>query len=222
MRKAEELSTTTAPAFTATGAKRFDCAPPAENSAMSTPFRLSSVSSCTATSAPRNFMVLTTERAEARRRSSASGNLRCSRHCISSTPTAPVAPAMATTGILLLRTVSSLDDISSLLQKKGPAGFSSRGLRCSCRKAVVTRANPRPQRAWSWWSLCGPCESWGAKHSGAALRRKAKYARIPHFFRELCPGGLDQAEIPGGHQDQEQRQGQADAHGERPGHLAGV
>ena len=47
MRNAEELSTTTAPAFTATGAKRFDCAPPAENSAMSTPFRLSSVSSCT-------------------------------------------------------------------------------------------------------------------------------------------------------------------------------
>ena len=48
MRKHEELSTTTAPAFTAAGAKRFDCAPPAENSAMSTPSRLASVSSCTA------------------------------------------------------------------------------------------------------------------------------------------------------------------------------
>ena len=40
MRNAEELSTTTAPARTAAGAKRFDCAPPAENSAMSTPSRL--------------------------------------------------------------------------------------------------------------------------------------------------------------------------------------
>ncbi len=113
MRNADELSTTTAPAFTAAGAKRFDCAPPAENSAMSTPLRLSSVSSCTATSAPRNFIFLPADRAEASSRSSDSGNLRCSRHCMSSTPTAPVAPAMATTGIFLLRTVSAVDDIFS-------------------------------------------------------------------------------------------------------------
>jgi hypothetical protein len=57
MRNAEELSTTTAPARTAAGAKRFDCAPPAENSAMSTPSRLASVSSCTATSPPRNSSI---------------------------------------------------------------------------------------------------------------------------------------------------------------------
>ena len=111
MRKADELSTTTAPARTAAGAKRFDCAPPAENSAMSTPSRLASVSSCTAMSPPRNFIVLPAERAEASRRSSTSGNLRCSRHCMSSTPTAPVAPAMATTGFLMLRSVWSVDDI---------------------------------------------------------------------------------------------------------------
>ena len=96
---------------TAAGAKRFDCAPPAENSAMSTPSRLASVSSCTAISPPRNFIVLPAERAEASRRSSTSGNLRCSRHCMSSTPTAPVAPAMATTGFLMLRSVWSVDDI---------------------------------------------------------------------------------------------------------------
>ena len=34
--------------------------------------------------------------------------------------------------------------------------------------------------------------------------------------------GLDQAEIPGGHQHQEQGQRQADANGEGTGHLAGV
>ena len=37
MRKAEELSTTTAPAFTAMGANFLEMPPPAENSAMSTP-----------------------------------------------------------------------------------------------------------------------------------------------------------------------------------------
>ena len=73
MRKNEELSTTTAPARTAAGAKRFDCAPPAENSAISTPSRLASVSSWTAISPPRNFIDLPTERAEASRRSSTSG-----------------------------------------------------------------------------------------------------------------------------------------------------
>jgi hypothetical protein len=39
---------------------------------------------------------------------------------MSSTPTAPVAPAMATTGVLLLRFD---DDISLLPNEKGPAGF---------------------------------------------------------------------------------------------------
>ena len=48
---------------TAAGAKRFDCAPPAENSAMSTPSKLSSVSSSTAMSWPRNCSVCPAERA---------------------------------------------------------------------------------------------------------------------------------------------------------------
>src|SRR6185437_3923371 len=41
MRKAEELSTTTAPARAAIGAKRLEIEPPAENSAMPTPRKLS-------------------------------------------------------------------------------------------------------------------------------------------------------------------------------------
>ena len=45
IRKAEELSTTTAPAFTAIGANFLEMPPPAENSAMSTPSKECSVSS---------------------------------------------------------------------------------------------------------------------------------------------------------------------------------
>ena len=45
MRKADELSTTTAPAFTAIGANFLEMPLPAENSAMSTPSKERSVSS---------------------------------------------------------------------------------------------------------------------------------------------------------------------------------
>src|SRR5580704_6875045 len=65
MRKAEELSTTVAPARTARGAKRLEVAPPAENSAISTPAKLDSVSSCTLSAAPANCRLLPAERAEA-------------------------------------------------------------------------------------------------------------------------------------------------------------
>ena len=49
MRKAEELSTTTAPLLTAIGANFLEVEPPAENSPMLTPSRPCSVSSCTGT-----------------------------------------------------------------------------------------------------------------------------------------------------------------------------
>src|ERR1700730_14377573 len=98
MRNADELSTTTAPLLTATGAKRFDVELPAENNPMLTPLNPSSVSSRTATGFPRNGSVLPAERAEANNRNSDIGKLRRSRHPNSSIPTAPVAPTMATTG----------------------------------------------------------------------------------------------------------------------------
>ncbi len=98
MRNAEELSMTVAPARTAMGANFFEMALPAENSAMSTPSKLASVSSCTRSGAPRNVSSLPAERAEAYSRSEASGKARRSRHPIISTPTAPVAPTIATTG----------------------------------------------------------------------------------------------------------------------------
>jgi hypothetical protein len=97
MRNAEELSMTTAPAFTAMGAKRLEMPLPAENNAMSTPSKLASVSSSIRRSRPRNFWVLPTERADASNRSSDTGKLRCSRQRAISTPTAPVAPTTATT-----------------------------------------------------------------------------------------------------------------------------
>src|SRR3979411_2950714 len=54
MRNADELSTTTAPLLTATGAKRLDVELPAENNPMLTPIKPSSVSSRTASGFPPN------------------------------------------------------------------------------------------------------------------------------------------------------------------------
>src|SRR5438270_513606 len=96
-RNAEELSMTVAPARTASGAKRFEVPDPAEKSASCTPSKPSSVSSRTGSSRPRNLKVFPAERADANSRSSASGNARSSRQRISSIPTAPVAPTIATT-----------------------------------------------------------------------------------------------------------------------------
>src|SRR5579862_7110147 len=98
MRNAEELSTTTAPLLTATGAKRLDVELPAENSPILTPLNASSVSSRTASGLPLNGSVLPAERADANNRNSDIGKLRRSRQPNSSIPTAPVAPTMATTG----------------------------------------------------------------------------------------------------------------------------
>ena len=63
IRKADELSTTTAPAFTAIGANFREMPPPAENSAMSTPWKEFSVSSSITICWPRKSMVLPAERA---------------------------------------------------------------------------------------------------------------------------------------------------------------
>ncbi len=122
MRNADELSTTTAPARAAIGAKRFEIAPPAENSAMWTPPKLSSVSSRTSSAFPRKRSVFPADRAEANRRSSARGKPRRSRHSVNSTPTAPVAPTMATTGGDELP-----DFIFNLHIQRGPGG-ERRGL----------------------------------------------------------------------------------------------
>ena len=102
MRKAEELSMTTAPAAAADGPYSREIPPPALKSAMSTPTNESCVSSSTTISLPRNNIVLPAERAEANSFSLLSGKFRCSRQSNISTPTAPVAPTIATWGWFIL------------------------------------------------------------------------------------------------------------------------
>ncbi len=107
MRKAEELSTTTAPALTAIGANFLEMPLPAENSAMSTPSKARSVSSSMTTFWPRNDTVLPAERALASALSLLMRKPRLSMVAMNSAPTAPVTPTIATTGSLL--TFSSIE-----------------------------------------------------------------------------------------------------------------
>ena len=100
IRNADELSTTTAPALTAIGANFLEMPPPAENSAISTPSNEFSVSSSMTIVCPRKSSVLPAERALASAFNFQSGNRRFSRVAMNSAPTAPVTPAMATTGSL--------------------------------------------------------------------------------------------------------------------------
>jgi hypothetical protein len=98
MRKADELSITTAPALTAIGANFLEMPPSAENSAMSTPSKEFSVSSSITIRCPRKSSVLPAERALASAFNFPSGNRRFSRVAMNSAPTAPVTPAIASTG----------------------------------------------------------------------------------------------------------------------------
>src|SRR5436190_4058265 len=98
MRNADELSTTTAPAFTAIGAKFLEMPLPAENSAISTPLNEVAPSSSISMLSPRKLIVLPAERALASAFSLPTRNPRLSMAAMNSAPTAPVTPAMATTG----------------------------------------------------------------------------------------------------------------------------
>src|SRR6266568_4463014 len=100
MRKADELSTTTAPAFTAMGVNFLEMLPPAENSAISTPSNELSLSSSIMTLWPRKSIVLPADRALASALSLPTRKARLSMVAMNSAPTAPVTPAMATTGLL--------------------------------------------------------------------------------------------------------------------------
>ncbi|MGY3160156.1 hypothetical protein ACVW0V_009296 [Bradyrhizobium elkanii] len=106
IRNAEELSTTTAPDFTASGANFLEMPLPAENSAMSTPSKARSVSSSITTGLPRKLTVLPAERALASAFSLPTRKPRLSMVAMNSAPTAPVTPTIATTGSLL--TLSSI------------------------------------------------------------------------------------------------------------------
>src|SRR5512141_827586 len=96
IRNAEELSTTTAPEAHAAGANSLLRDAPAENRAMSIPLKASFESSSTGNSCPSNFSFLPTDRSDARSRRFWIGNFRSARIFRKTSPTAPVAPAMAT------------------------------------------------------------------------------------------------------------------------------
>ncbi len=109
IRNAEELSITTAPAFTAAGENLREMPAPAENNAMSTPSKDFSVSSSMTILSPRKSMVLPADRALASALSLRTGKARLSMVAMNSAPTAPVTPTMATTG-------SWLTGLSSLVE----------------------------------------------------------------------------------------------------------
>ena len=88
----------TAPAATTASRISRETEAPALNRAISTPSKLSGVISCTVISPPRKGSFWPAERAEARARTSLQGKSRASRHVSISRPTAPEAPATATTG----------------------------------------------------------------------------------------------------------------------------
>ena len=104
MRKALELSIMPAPAAVTASRISLDTEAPAENSAMSTPSKDSGVISCTVSSPagtsphPSKGTFLPAERALARARTSLAGKSTSCSTRKNSCPTAPVAPATATTG----------------------------------------------------------------------------------------------------------------------------
>ena len=126
IRKAEELSITTAPAFTAAGENFLEVPPPAENSAMSTPSKECSVSSSITIFSPRKSTVLPAERALASALSLPTRKPRRSMVAMNSAPTAPVTPAMATTGSWV-----TLVSVSGDEAIKKPRSFSGGALRFS-------------------------------------------------------------------------------------------
>lgn len=104
MRNALELSIMTAPAATTASRIALETSEPAENSAMSTPSNDSEIISCTVSSPagtspqPSKGSFLPAERADASARTSLAGKSRSCKTFRNSFPTAPVAPATATTG----------------------------------------------------------------------------------------------------------------------------
>jgi hypothetical protein len=98
IRKADELSMTTAPHLTAIGENLLETLLPAENSAMSTPSKEFSTSSSMTISCPRKASLLPAERLLASAFSLPTRKPRLSMVAMNSAPTAPVTPAMATTG----------------------------------------------------------------------------------------------------------------------------
>src|SRR6266849_3115053 len=179
MRKADELSTTTAPAFTAMGVNFLEMPPPAENSAISTPSKEFSSSASIMTFWPRKSIVLLADRALASALSLPTRKPRLSMVAMNSAPTAPVTPAMATTGSFFTL-VSSLFEYDRhplfriMLQaiKKAPVLFR-RGFGSDDAIVTATRARlPKPRRALRFWWCVWWSRSWRGTYAEKFDRRQ--------------------------------------------------
>src|SRR3712207_3680977 len=95
-RQAELLSTTVTPASANRGACTREVEAPAEKIAMSSPVGSAVAASSTVISPSPHGSELPAERAEAKKRSSLTGNPRSARICRTTLPTWPVAPTMPT------------------------------------------------------------------------------------------------------------------------------
>jgi hypothetical protein len=126
--------------------------PPAENSAISTPSKEFSLSSSIMIFCPRKSIVLPADRALASALSLPTRNSRLSMVAMNSTPTAPVTPAMATTG--------SCFTWLSIRQQKSPGPFR-RGFGSD--NAIVCL---RAQFSRSPDGLCGFRGAFGVRHHG--------------------------------------------------------
>src|SRR5215469_11271084 len=145
MRNALELSTTTQPAAAAIGANSLEILPPALNSAMLMPANESLVNSVTATSAPLKVCFFPIERAEASKISLPTGKLRFSNVLIISTPTAPVAPTIATLGFLFIKRGTILAEKGGVSMSWNTAGTDH--LRFQSEQKIIHIATPQSGRA---------------------------------------------------------------------------
>ena len=106
IRKADELSMTTAPAARAMGANLREISPPALKNARSISAKLLSSSASIEIVSPRKPIFFPAEFAEANARIESTGKVRFSNTPNSSRPTAPVAPTIATRyRLLTVRTI---------------------------------------------------------------------------------------------------------------------
>ena len=102
MRKAPELSTTTAPRDAATGAHSAEISSGTSNIATSIPSKASGESATTVSSSPRHISFLPALRADAMSRISPQTSGRSESIPSMTVPTAPVAPTTASDGFLLI------------------------------------------------------------------------------------------------------------------------
>src|SRR6185503_9594102 len=174
IRYADELSTMIVPASRAAFANFFVVALPAEKSPICTPAKLLSVSSSTCSGLPRKSSDLPAERADANSRSCESGNLRCLRQRISSTPTAPVAPTTATTGFESF--LAAIERFS--INEKAPSVSGKASLACYAVRVESARVHRERLALASFFS-------------GAFARRAVHGAHLSRVERENKAAAAD-------------------------------